>query len=301
MNQENQSTLKTWKRTIKCCNESPKEMALNPVFKEDKEALENHLPKIVQLSKVVETENDHITNKKNIKILMVNAGLDVCVNLNSYGLKIGDSTLAEMGDQNKSRLGKGKEADILRRNQDIADKTREIFPELNAKRGMPEAFLTKYEDLVKQYEAAIPEPKEAMKEKSAAYVALEKAFAEGETLFKLLVGSSVNLKSLADEFLVRFKKAIVYIPPPVSSTKINFLVTNAVTKEKISDFTQTSETMSMKAVRNTSDSATVISPHKNADFIIERAGFEPAILTNLHIKKGQVNTFRIKLTPIKAT
>ena len=301
MNQENQSTFNTWKRTVKCCNESPKETAMNPAFKEDKEALENHLPKLLQLSKALDVENDHAERKQAIREAMIEAGLDICINLNGYGLKMGDATLAKMGDHNKSSLSKGKEADILQRNQDIAEEARKIFPDLNAKRGMPETFLTKYEDLVKQYEAAIPEPKEALKEKTAAYTELEKAFAEGEGLFKLLVGSSINLKTTADEFLVRFNKASIHIPPPISTTKINFLVTNAVTKEKISDFTQTSETMSMKAVKNTSDSATVILPHKNADFIIEREGFEPAILTNLHIKKGQVNTFRVKLTPIKAT
>lgn len=298
MNQENQSTLNKWKRTIKCCNESPKETALNPVFKADKEALESLLPKILALSKALDMENDHAENKKNIKNLLLDACLDVCVNLNGYGLVTNNVTLAKLGDYNKSSLGKGKEADVLQRCQDVADKAREIFSDLNVKRGMPETFLTTLEDLVKQYETAIPEPKDAQKEKSTALAELDKIFVEGENLFKLLIGSSINLKPIAKEFLVRFNKASKHIAPQTSPTKINFLVTNSITKQKISDFLQTSQALGVRSIMNISDAATTILPHKNADFIIEREGFESAILTGLHIKKGQINTFRVKLTPI---
>jgi hypothetical protein len=299
MNQDNQSTLNKWKRAVKCCNESPNETALNLAFKADKEALENLLPKITELSKVLDIENDHAENKKNIKAMLIEACLDVCVNLSGYAVLTNDAALTKLSEQTKSSLSKGKEADVLQRCQDIADKAREIFPDLAAKRGMPEVFLTTLEDLVKQYEAAIPEPKDAQKEKSNALTELDKLFAEGEGLFKLLVGSSINLKPVAADFLGRFNKAATHIALPSSPTKINFLVTNAVTKEKISDFLQTSEALGMSKVLNTSDSPTVCSPNKNADFIIEREGFEPAILTNLYVKKGQINTFRVKLTPIK--
>lgn len=299
MNQENQSTLNKWKRTVKCCNESPDETALNPAFKIDKEALENLLPKIADLSKLLDLENDHANNKKNVKAMMCDACLDVCVNLNGYAMLTNNATLAKLSDHTKSSLTRGKEADVLQRCQDIADKAREIFPDLAAKRGMPEVFLTNLESLVKQYETAIPEPKDAQKEKSNVLTELDKLFAEGENLFKLLVGSSINLKPVAGDFLLRFNKAATHIALPSSPTKINFLVTNAVTKEKITDFLQTSEVLGMKKVLNTSDTATVSSPSKSADFLIEREGFEPLALTDLYVKKGSVNTFRVKLMPIK--
>lgn len=56
MNQEQSGKHQMYERTIKLCNEHPTKVALNPVFKADKETLENLFPKMYQLSQAIQVQ-----------------------------------------------------------------------------------------------------------------------------------------------------------------------------------------------------------------------------------------------------
>lgn len=236
MNADQNSKFEMYERTIKLCNDNSTKVALNPAFQEDKEILENLLPNMSRLSKAINVGNAHAENKQTIKKNMIASGLDVCTNLNGYGKKMGDETLVKMSTYTKSTLAKGKESEILERCQNIADKARGLVAELIAKRGMKESLLTNYEGLVQEYRDIKPEPRGAIQEKSALIKELDTAFEKADAAFALMVGSAVNLKGEADEFLVRFAKAIEIIAPRTSSTKINFIVQNSATNEKITEY-----------------------------------------------------------------
>ena len=297
-------------RTIKLCNDHPDKVALNPAFQEDKEILENLLPNITRLSQIISGGNAHAENKLNIKTNLVSVGLDVCTNLHGYGKKIGDDALMKMSTYTKSTLGKGKEVDFLERCQNIAKKARDLVAELVSTRGMKESLLTNYEGLIQQYKDIKSEPRGAIQEKSALIQELDAEFVKAETAFDLMVGSAVNLKGEADEFLMRFTKAIIIIAPRISSTKINFIVENSETKEKILAYQVESNIVNMTRTPTAARAlAMPIAPQKKGakkeksagtDFTITSDGFETAILTGQKIKKGKVNTIKVVLNPIKA-
>ncbi len=310
MNADQNSRFEMYQRTIKLCNDNPTKVALNPAFQEDKEILENLLPKMSQLSRVIKGGNAHAENKVKIKNNMVAAGLDVCTNLNGYGKKMGDDALVKMSTYTKSTLSKGKESDILERCQNIADKARGLVTELIAKRGMKESLLTNYEGLVQEYKEIKPEPRGAIQEKSALIKELDAEFVKADAAFALMVGSAVNLKGEADEFLMRFAKAIEIIAPRTSATKINFIVENDETKEKIMEYQVESGIVNVTRTPMVARSLAVpIPPQKKGekkekgagtDFTIISNGYEPRVLKGVKIKRGKINTIKVDMVPINA-
>lgn len=310
MNADQNSRFEMYQRTIKLCNDNPTKVALNPAFQEDKEILENLLPNMSRLSQAINGGNAHAENKVKIKNNMVAAGLDVCTNLNGYGKKMGDDALVKMSTYSKSTLGKGKESDILERCQNIADKARALLTELIAKRGMKASLLTQYEGLVQQYKDIKPEPRSAIQEKSALIKELDAAFEKADAAFALMVGSAVNLKGEADEFLIRFAKAIEIIAPRTSATKINFIVEDSATKEKITAYKVESGIVNVTRTPMAARSLAVpIPPQKKGekkekgagtDFTIISDGYETMVLKGVKIKRGKINNIKVGLLPITA-
>lgn len=312
MNADQNSKFEMYERTIKLCNDNPTKVALNPAFQEDKEALENHLPNIRRLSQAIKTGNAHAETKSKTKDEMIAAGLDVCTNLFGYGKKMGDDALVKMSTYTKSTLSKGKETDVVERCQSIADKARELLTELIAKRGMKESLLTNYESLLQNYKNIKSEPRSAIQERSALIKELDAEFEKADAAFALMISSAVNLKGEADEFLMRFAKAIVIISPKTSATKINFIVQNGETKEKILDYKVESNVINVTRSLSTARSlAMPLEPQKKGvkgekkekglgtDFTIMSEGFEPAVLKDQKIKKGKINNIKVVMMPLQ--
>ncbi len=316
MNSEQISRNEMHKRTVKVCNDYPTVVDSNLAFKEDKEALESILPRISQLSQVISGDNGYAAAKLKIKNNMITAALDVCTNLCGYGKKMGDDALVKMSKHSKSSLGKGKETVIEERCQNLADKARALLTELIAKRGMKESLLTNFESLLQQYKDIKPEPRGAIQEKSALISELDAEFVKADAAFELLVGCAVNLKDepTAQEFLTRFAKAIVLIEMRTSSTKINFIVENGVSNEKITEFKVESNIVNITRTPFAARSlGMTIPPQKKGtkkdksakkdkdagtDFTITSDGFEPIFLKGVKLTRGKINTFKVSMMPM---
>ena len=302
MNAEQNSRFDTWERVIRVCSENPTEVALNPIFQEDKTALEMLLPTVRDLSKRVKLGNSHTDNKQKVKDSMIGLGLDVCINLNSYGVKMKDDALKKMSHHSKSSLGSGKEEQVIERNQNIADKARALLSELTTKRGMKATLLTDYEAAIVQYTNVKTEPRSAIQERTNLIAKLDATMLEGETAFELLKASAVNLKESAAAFLSRFETACTVIAPRTASTKTTFVVTNGETNEKITDYTVDSSALNMNRMTVGAQAALMATkPHKGADFVISKEGFQTVVFDDVQIKKGKNNTIKVTLMPIKAT
>ena len=311
MNADQNSKFEMFERTIKLCNDNPTKTAINPAFLEDKEALENLLPNMRRLSQAINVGNAHAETKGKTKDDLIAAGLDVCTNLNGYGKKMGDDALVKMSSYSKSTLSKGKETDIVERCQNIADKARALLTELIAKRGMKAPLLTNFESLLQDYKNIKSEPRGAIQEKSALIKELDAEFEKADAAFALMVGSAVNLKGEADEFLMRFEKAIVIIAPRTSATKINFIVQNRTTSEKITEYQVESPIINVTITPSVARSLALAPQKKGAkgekkekkglgtNFTITSDGFEPKVLTDVKIKRGKINTIKVELMPLQ--
>ena len=308
MNADQNSKFEMFERAIKVCNDNPTKVALNPAFQEDKEALENLLPNMRRLSQTIKVGNVFSETKAKTKNDMIAAGLDICTNLNGYGKKINDVALVKISSHTKSTLGKGKEADVLERCQTIADKARTLVTELVSKRGMKASLLTQYEALLQEYRDVKSEPRSAIQERSVLIKELDAEFDKADAAFELMVGCAVNLKGEADEFLTRFEKAVIIIAPRTSATKINFIVQDGVTTEKITDYNVENDSINVTRTPLAARSLAMPSASQNkgekkgkgvgSDFTITSEGYEPATLKDLKIKRGKVNNIKVVLMPI---
>lgn len=302
MTAEQNSRFDMWERVLKVCNENLIEVALNPIFQEDKTALEMLLPTVRDVSKRIKLGNSHAETKQKIKDSMIALGLDVCINLNSYGTKMKDEGLKKMSNHSKSSLGSGKEEQVIERNQNIADTARTLLTELTAKRGMKATLLTDYEAAIGQYTDIKTEPRSALQGKSALITELDATMSEGETAFELLKASAVNLKDSAAAFFNRFDTACTLIASRTITTKTSFMVINGETNEKITDYTVDSSALNMNKMTMLAQASPMSTKyHKSADFVISKEGFETAVLNAEQIKKGKNNTIKVTLIPIKAT
>lgn len=299
MNAEQNSRFDAWERTVKLCNDNPKEVALDATFQADKTALENLLPNIRQLSKQANEENAHAEIKLKTKDAMIAAGLHVCMALSGYALITKDNDLKKKSKQSKSSLGEGKEEQIIERNQNLADKTRALLPELMAKRGMKESLLTDYEAAIERYKTVKTDPRSAIQNKTALLTTLDAAIAEAEDASTLLKSSAVNLKDSAPAFLTRFNAACGIIAPRTSATKTIFDVVNGETQERITNYSISSAAMNLKNHKVTA-STLMKKSHRAADITIACEGFESANLNEQTLKKGKTNTVKVVLMPVKA-
>jgi hypothetical protein len=300
MNAEQNSRFDAWERTIKVCDENPKEVALNAFFQADKDLLASLLPNIRHLSKLANAENAHAEIKLKAKNTMIAAGLDVCKVLSGYALITKDADFKKMGKQSKSSLGEGKEEQIIERNGNIADKIRTLSPELMAKRGMPESLLTHYETAIDVYKNVKTDPRSAIQNRTALLTELDAAVAEGDDAFTLLKASALNLKGVADSFLTRFDTACGIIAPKTSPTKTVFEVINGETQERITNYVINSAAMKLTN-HKVAASTLMKKSHKAADITISCDGFESATVNEQKLKKGKTNTIKVVLMPVRAT
>ena len=290
-----------YERVIKCCNENTVTVALNPAFQADLALLESKVADMRRLSGLIESGNAHSEIKQKIKATMVVYGLDVCTNLFSYGLVIGDAAIQKLSKHTKTSLGTGKEEEILQRCQNIAKKAREFVTELQTKRGMQETLLTNFEESITQFRAIKPEPRSAIQEKSTLKEALTTAFEGADMAMTLLTSSAVNFKGIADDFYARFEKATGVISARTSTTKIKFDVTDGVTNQKIKDYQYESLALNLnKMAMNARSLLIPTSHHEGSDFAISSEGYETAVKENVKIKKGKINIIKVVLMPFRA-
>lgn len=298
MTAEQNSRFDAWERTVKVCNENPKDVALDATFKADKDSLESLLPNIRQLSKLANADNAYSEIKLNAKNTMVAMGMNVCTVLSGYALVTKSDDLKKMSKQSKTSLGDGKEEQIIERNGNIADKTRSLLPDLMAKRGMKESLLTDYEAAIDTYKNVKADPRSAIQNRSVLLSELETAMADGDDAFALLKASAINLMDIAPAFLTRFDAACGIIAPRTSTTKINFEVINGATQERMTNYAVSSNALNLRNHTFMGDTLASKS-HKSADVTISCEGFESVTLDAERFKKGKNNTVRVVLMPIK--
>jgi hypothetical protein len=288
-------------RVLTLCASNPDAVALNSAFQTDVNRLKDVHAKIKLLKQQVESGNAHSATKSNVKAELIEVGMDICVNLNGLGLLTKDEELLKFGKLSKSKLGGGKEADFVTRCENIRTKAEAVSAELQAQRGIDSSLLTRFNDLMEDFNTVKTDPRSAHEEKLSSISELNTLCDDAETAIILLTGSSRNLKGKADNFLLRLEKALVIITPRVASTQIKALVRHAETGKRLKDVTIESQELSIgQTFLGPSAAGISTSHHKSAGFIISKEGFEPTLVANQKIKKGKTNWLKVKLVPIKS-
>ena len=229
---------------------------------------------------------------------MLELAQDICLIMTAYGIQVGDAAAIKASKFNKSTLAKGTAEEVYQRNVGIAEKARELVAELTDKRGMPESILKQFESSVAQFKDIKSEPQGAIQERKISNTELEKAFEDADTAMMTLVSSSVYLKGVADEFLVRFHNDRTVAAVKKLATKANLDVEHGVTGEKIFNFEVDSAHLNLSHKSTSAKHKIVaVGHHKAAELAISSEGFHTAYVTQ-RMKKGQMNKIIVKLMPI---
>ena len=290
--------LDAFERVIKNFNQNPTVVARNATIQADLKRLESKVADIRSLITRVTATNGLADTKQAIKVSMLELAQDICLIMTAYGIQVGDAAAIKASKFNKSTLAKGTAEEVYQRNVGIAEKARELVAELTDKRGMPESILKQFENSVAQFKDIKSEPQGAIQERKISNTELEKAFEDADTAMMTLVSSSVYLKGVADEFLVRFHNDRTVTGVKKLVTKANLDVEHGVTGEKIFNFEVNSAHLNLSHKSTSAKHKIVaVGHHKAAELAISSEGFHTAYVTQ-RMKKGQMNKIIVKLMPV---
>ena len=286
-------------RGIKCCNQNPAAVALNPIFKSDKDFCETKLLRVRPLMARIAEVTAHAENKEKIKNNLLDTTLDACVILTGYALtQENNAALFKLTKHSKSSLTAGKEDAAFQRIEAVLAKTRELSTELKDKRGVSEAFFTQFETRFAQYKDVRSEPRDAIQERKILNTEMDALLEEVDVAFTILVSSSLNLKGIADDFLARFNNDKT-IPTKPGATKLLPEVKDGVTGEKLFDFGLTSHALGLShQVTNPKHKGVKTTHHAEADVTVTKEGYHSVTHENQKIAKNKTNRMTITLMPI---
>lgn len=292
---------KMYQSIEKVCSKYPTEVALIAAFKAEADEFVALIPEIRRVDGLI--GNDHTvaaTTKKEIKDTMLEMAFDVNKNIKAVSLKNNDTELKSLSSITFSALGAGKEEDVLQRCQRIATKAREILPALN-ERGMETDVLDELDDAIAEFTDKKPMPKDSRKAKSALILKLGNLFNQADDLMELMLLTLPNFKKSNPAFYDAFDKASITETPITRSTKSRFIPKDAVTSEKLTNFTVSIPAINFTTfINGESNPAFEMQNNKEVQIIISKEGYQAVTLDKKKIKRGQINTFAVKMQPVAA-
>lgn len=230
MTSKQEAKLNMYHAVINYCDDNAAITATVPAFGTAFSAFENKVEAIEETAQLEAQVITGITiDKKVLRTSLTEQASGIAAVVYAYASGISNNTLKEEVNFSKSDLAVLRDDQLTPTVRNIHIKATDNLAAL-ATYGITAPTLDAFDDLIDDYAAAVPTPRNAAAQRKAYATALKNHFKDADSILKdQLDKLAVQFKSTNPDFYNTYKNNRIIIDGPTSSTGIKGLITNSAT------------------------------------------------------------------------
>lgn len=297
MNAKQEAKLNMFRATQKHCADNAAIVATIPAFQAAVNSLNAKIASIIATTQQEDLVTKGITiDKAEAKKTLCQLAADVAAPIIAFAASSSNNQLLKEVSFSYSDLFKTKDDQLAPRCQNIHDAANANIAALGAY-GISAATVTTLQATIDNYQAAVPNPRNAAAQKVTIRANLKNLIKEADTVLKLQMDKTiVALKSSNPDFVATYKTNRVILDPSKTSTSLKGIIQSSADNSVIAGATLLLVETEVKAVSNNLGEYE-IKPAVSGQYTITVAApkYNDTTVKEVVIKQGQINKLDIVL------
>lgn len=297
MNATQESKLNMFRATQKHCNDNPTIVATIPAFQTAVGKLNTTIASIVATAQQEDLITKGITiDKAEAKKTLCQLAADIAAPIVAFASTTKNNKLSKEVNFTHSDLIRTKDDQLAPRCKNIADAAQANLAALNAY-GISAATVTALQNTIINYQAKVPDPRNAAAQKATIRTNLKNLIKEADQILKLQLDKTiVGFKTANADFVSTYKTNRIIIDPSKTTTTLKGIIQSSASIAGVAGATILIVETDTKAVSNNLGEYE-IKPVVSGQYTItvSASKHKVTVLKEVTIKQGQINKLDIVL------
>jgi len=299
MNAKQEAKLNMFRATQKHCADNATIIATIPAFQSAVNSLNAKITSIIATAQQEDLVTKGITiDKAEAKKTLCQLAADVAAPIIAYAAANSNNQLLKEVSFTYSDLFKTKDDQLAPRCKNIHDAAQANLAALGTY-GISAATVTILQNTINNYQAKVPDPRNAAAQKVTIRANLKNLIKEADTVLKLQMDKTiVGLKKTHPDFVSTYKSNRVILDPSKTSTSIKGVIISSVDKSFIKGATVLLVETKTKVLSNELGEYE-IKPVANGQYSLNvtASKYKDTVINDVTVKQGQANKQDIVLDP----
>jgi Carboxypeptidase regulatory-like domain len=299
MNATQESKLNMFRATQKHCNDNPAIVATIKAFQTAAGTLNTTIASIIATAQQEDLITKGITiDKAEAKKTLCQLASDIAAPIVAYAAATKNNKLLKEVNFTHSDLIRTKDDQLAPRCKNIYDAAKANEAALKDY-GITAATADTLLTTINDYQAKVPDPRNAAAQKATVRANLKNLIKEAEQILKLQMDKTVlGFKTSNPDFVKTYKSNRIIIDPSKTTTSLKGTITSLVDNTFIKGAAITIDTTSLKATTNeTGDYEIKPIPSGTYTLKVSAPKYKDTVKTGIAIKQGQINKQDISIEP----